>query len=538
MGRPPLGRANLATLSSGVSFGLLSFGATAVLNVASSILVGRLFGVHVVGEFALAYAPTGALWVLSTVREQPALIRALAVLEARSPRVTGLSFAVGLFSTVLTLIVALIVAAISYFVYTDGLHKPGLIGPAMVSLGGYLLLTNACWNFDSVLIGFRAGRVLFWLRLHQATAYLVLVVIGAQLRRTVWVLVLASALSWLTPLVHRLLVLGRWMPWRVTRADLRGGLETLPELIRWGLKLTPGSLAQGASDEAATWTLGLVASVGAVGAFNRAWLVARRFFELNLRFAEILLPVLVERRSSGDTRGFNRALVDSLRYVTFVTLLPAATIGGAAPAVMSLFGPGFGRSAVTLALVMLLPWTLALSFILSQALLADDRPWAVTLSLVVRALFALPAIILLAIPFGITGAGIGILIGGVAQLTVISILSERHLGPALRAGLPGRQVIGAISAWAAGFAVARAVTDLIPGPGGAPVALLAGAIAYSAVLLGVGRLLERDRDRLVNLTSSLTRGRVTFAAPTNRATALLGALVWKLTVPAPESRAP
>ena len=58
------GRPAKGTLSQGVAFGMLTFAATAVLGFGTGVAVARLFGVHVVGEFALAYAPTGAVWVL------------------------------------------------------------------------------------------------------------------------------------------------------------------------------------------------------------------------------------------------------------------------------------------------------------------------------------------------------------------------------------------------------------------------------------------------------------------------------------------
>ena len=66
-------------------FGALSFGVSGVLALGSSILTARLYGITVIGEFALAYAPTGAVWFLSSVREQPALIRMLAPLAPEPP---------------------------------------------------------------------------------------------------------------------------------------------------------------------------------------------------------------------------------------------------------------------------------------------------------------------------------------------------------------------------------------------------------------------------------------------------------------------
>ncbi|HEX4837616.1 MAG TPA: hypothetical protein VFV03_03715, partial [Solirubrobacteraceae bacterium] len=52
---------------SGFAFGILSFAAMAVLGVLSTIVTARLYGVRIIGRFALVSAPVDALWVLSTV---------------------------------------------------------------------------------------------------------------------------------------------------------------------------------------------------------------------------------------------------------------------------------------------------------------------------------------------------------------------------------------------------------------------------------------------------------------------------------------
>ena len=70
----------------------------------------------------IVWAPTGIVWVLSSVREQPALVRALAPLPARDPRATGLFAAVFAFSFVLTLVVASLAAAAVYVLFTGPLN--------------------------------------------------------------------------------------------------------------------------------------------------------------------------------------------------------------------------------------------------------------------------------------------------------------------------------------------------------------------------------------------------------------------------------
>ena len=89
---------------------------------------------------------------------------------------------------------------------------------------------------------------------------------------------------------------------------------TLANDIRERVKASGSSLRQG--------------SVVSLGAYNRAWTLSRRFVKLNWRLAEMLLSTLVEHHAGGDRDGFDRALVDTLRYVAIAMLLPAAAAGG------------------------------------------------------------------------------------------------------------------------------------------------------------------------------------------------------------------
>ena len=91
-----------ASFREGFSYAVLSFIAGAVVGVGSSIVVARLYGVDVVGQYALAIAPMGVVWFLSTARERPALIRALSPLAPRAARITGLFAAVFAFSAALS----------------------------------------------------------------------------------------------------------------------------------------------------------------------------------------------------------------------------------------------------------------------------------------------------------------------------------------------------------------------------------------------------------------------------------------------------
>lgn len=497
---PPAERGSLAA---GLSFGAASFVGTTVVTLFTSIFIARLYGIHVVGAFALVYAPVAAVSLLSTVREQPALQRQVAVLPPRHPRVTGLFLAVFGFSSALTALITAIAVVVVYFVFNGPVHHPSLFMPAAVSLIGYALFTNTCMNLDSIFAAFRDGRQLFVLRLHQAVLYLLLVVVGRLISASVWSLVVTMILSWALPCLHRLIAIRRWVAFRVPRYELVAGLTALPEMLRFGLKLTPTGLLWGASDQIATWVLGSMSTVAAVGAYNRAWSLGQRFLEARLRLTELLFPALVERRQIGDNAGFDRALIDSLRYAAAFLLMFAAVGGGAARGVMAVFGKPFMTASTALVFLLLVPAFTTMVFLVSQALIADDRALRITVSAVVRLITTLSAVILLTARFGITGAAAGMAAGAVAQLVCQCVVVQRELLRLVPTWWPIRQMLGQVAAYGAAFAAAHEVLAAIPGYGGLLAALVAGVIVYVLSLVILGGLLPRDRARLHQAASRI-----------------------------------
>ena len=74
-----------ASYREGASFGALTFVITILLSIGSSIATSRLYGIDVIGEYALAMGAVSAVRLLSTAKERPALVRELTQLEARHP---------------------------------------------------------------------------------------------------------------------------------------------------------------------------------------------------------------------------------------------------------------------------------------------------------------------------------------------------------------------------------------------------------------------------------------------------------------------
>jgi O-antigen/teichoic acid export membrane protein len=490
-----------ASFTEAFGFGVLSFVLGAVLGVVSSIVIARLYGIDVIGEFALATAPTGFVWFLSTVRERPALIRSLAKLPPRHNRVTGLFAAVFAFSAGLTALVAAIATGVMYLMFKGPIGQPQLFGPALANLVLYVVVINTCWNLDGVFSAFLAGRQLFWIRTQQTVCYVVFGTVAALVvaEPGVWSLIAALGASWLPSLLYRLVLVRRWMKLRVPLREVRAGFETLPEILMFGIKVTPGSLADGISTEAGTWILGIFSSVASVGGWNRAWTLGKRLVDLNYRMGEMLFPTLIERRDAGDQIGFDRALLDSLRYVSTGLLMPAAAAGGASVGIMELFGPGFSVASTALALTLLVAPMTAMLTLQTQALLAVDRPLVASGFSLVRLGVTLAASVPLTISLGVTGPALGVAFGCATQLAGQLGYLRRYLEAPVSRFWPRRSMIGVLVAYGAGFIAARGLDSALPGPLGLMIALIGGSAAYLACIAAVAGLLPRDRERLGRL---------------------------------------
>ncbi|HEY7830550.1 MAG TPA: oligosaccharide flippase family protein [Solirubrobacteraceae bacterium] len=495
----------------GLGHGAFSFLANAVLALLTSVVVARLYGVQVIGEYALAAAPAGAVWLLSTVREQPALMRRLTPLPPRDPLVTGLFAAVLTFSSALTAGVSLLVGLLTWWLFKGPIDHPGLIAPAEAMLVASLLFVNTCWNLDTVLSAFRAGRPLLLSRMHQALVYLALSIALSFPMPSVWGLIVAWYASWATSMVQRLASCRAFMRLRVGRGALREGFSILPELLRFGLRLTPGFLAEGISDEAGTWILGALVALPTIGAYNRAWTIARRGLELNYRITEMLFPTLVERRLLQDSEGFDRALVDSLRYTAIAMLLPAAVAAGAAVPIMSIYGPGFAAGAGAFAFLVFVPGIVTLSAVQSQALFAEGRGMLASSYGLARAFVTLFAAVLLVNAHGVSGVGAGMLIGACAQLAPLSAGLPRLLGSDLSQLVRAREAISLVGAGIVGFAIARLLSAALSDPLALLLAPTLGLCAAAAVFIVIGGVQPRDRER-VQLLIGVFGARLSLAA--------------------------
>ena len=483
----------------GFVFGAFSFAGATVVGLVSTVVTSRLYGIDIVGQFALVAAPVAALWVLSTVKEQQALIKEITGLEPREPRVSQLFAVVFSFSWALTAVVGALTAVVCWFVFRGPLDRPDLVAPTFVSIGGYVLITNTCWNLDSVFSAFVAGRVLFWVNLHQGLSFVALAAGLSFVWHSVWGLTIATIASFGTSLVHRLIAARHYVRPRLSWSEYRLGMAVLPDLLRFGIKATPGQIAQGASQQGGIWALGLVAPIAVVGAYSRAVVIPRNLQTASMRITAVLYPTLVGRHQAGDGHGFDRAMIDSIRYEVIGMLLIAAAIGGAAEYVLQIFGPGFSQAAPALALLMLFPALAGITVTQTQALWATDRPSLTSWISGARLFINLGLLVVLTPWIGIAGPAIALLSGELLCVVLSGISLRRTLTRPLRETWKLRERFVLLLAYAAGFGAAHGTEQLFPFWPGIVLCLAAGSASFVAVLLLLGGLNRRDRSRFEHL---------------------------------------
>jgi O-antigen/teichoic acid export membrane protein len=488
-----------------------------MLGLVSTVVIARAYGVKAIGDFALVSAPVNAAWFLSTIKERPGFIRELAFLKPRAPRVTALFLAVFAFSFTLTAVVVALGIVATYFAFKGPIGQPELFVPAVVNMLGYLFITNTCFNFDTLFSGFRAGRHLFHLRQHQALMFLGLGVAFGLAGFKLWGLIAATIISWSTVLIHRLILAPQYLRARISRAELREGFRTLPDILRFGIRVAPGGFCDGISNEGGTWILGSITTVQVVGAYNRAWNLGRRFMEINWRLSEMLFPTLLERRARGDHPGFDRALVDTVRYSAVGMLWPAAAAGGAAVGVMRVFGHGFTSVSNALILILLMPAASNISSLQRHALMSLEKAGLTSYSAGLRMTVTLTASVTLTLLIGPTGTALAVILGFLADSTFMQFVTRRHLSSPLLKLWPPREIVALVLAYACGFATSHFTYGSLGGYGGLFVALVVGTLAYAATFLIVGGVNKRDRaraqDLLVAYRARRLRRSETAAAP-------------------------
>lgn len=398
---------NVATLGSFANMGI---------GVISALVISRIYGATILGEYALAYAAVALLPVATSLSEQAALVKLLTVQSPRAERGSGLVLATLTLSYGLTLVIAPIVAAVSALYLAWAADLPNAIAPMLCLVVGYVCLDKLSWNLDGVLSAYRMAGPLAIANVLNSAVTAAVAAMLALAYRSVWSLTIASLASSLIALGYRLFAVRSYLRWRVSRDAYRQGLRELPGIIRFGLRVLPGSLSQSLSSQAALWVLGATTPVAAVGAFSRAQSITIRITDLNYRLAAVIYPSLVRRAEADDGgRSFVADVVSSLGR-TFAPLLVAlCAAAGGSRTILSLFGQDFLKAEGAMAVLLVATGVSTATMIFGEALTALNRPELTSVGFVLGLIGTLAPIIPLSRSYGATGAAIAFLSGTVVS---------------------------------------------------------------------------------------------------------------------------
>ncbi len=485
-----------ASIGEGMSFAALSFTLTAAVFAVNAVVTSRIYGVEVIGQYALACAPWLTLISFSTITEQVPFVKRLAVLPIGSRRAGALLVAVLTFSAALTTVMAVPILLLGAVALRGPIHQPGLVLPAVVIVLGYVAIENPSWNLDSVLSGFRAGRELFWARMTQAVSMLVAAVALRPFVPTVWGMTLATLVSFAASFAVRVGFVMRFTTVRLSPAELREAFGELPAILRYAVRLLPGRVAASVTDQAGTWILGAVVPVAGVGAFSRASSLTARLDDVAFRVGEILFPALVEHTNDSNEEAHEQLLVGTLRVVGAVMFLIVATAGGASFGVMQVFGRGFDQAGNVLTILLAAGVVNIVSGLMGYGILAWDRPGLLALISVVQAIIVLALMGATASTFHGEGIAFALLMGGLFNLAA-KLMALRRCGlssGATRALATNLLALCAVTV--VGFVAARLVDSALPGVPGTAVAGAAGAAAYAAAAYVFG-VVRREEWRQV-----------------------------------------
>ena len=408
---------NVATIGSFVNIGIA---------VISALVISRLYGAAILGEYALALTAAVLLPAITTLGEQIALVRFLAMEPPRGERGSGVVLATLTLSYALTLVISPLVVAGSVMYLNHAARLPEAVAPMAWLVLDYIFVDKLSWNLDGVLSAYRAAGALAIASVLNVAVFTI-VAIGLGLAdRSVWSLTIAYLASSAVALAFRLWAVRRYLRVRIPWDSYRQGLRELPDIVRFGLRVQPGVLSRVLTSQSALWVLGATASVATVGAFTRAQSITIRIADLNDRLAAVIYPSLV-RRAHVDDGG--TSLIDDVVTSlgrTFAPLLVAiCAAAGASYTILSVFGQDFVSAEAALAILLIATGISTATMIFGEAVTALDRAAVTSWGYVLGLATVLATLVPLARLFGATGAALAFLAGILASSVIMLVALVR-----------------------------------------------------------------------------------------------------------------
>jgi O-antigen/teichoic acid export membrane protein len=412
----------------GLRYSAYDTGSSLVLGLASAVITARVFGVEVIGAFALATLLTGSLHLVSNVREQGGLVRELTRHRRGTPEPRALTWATLALSFVITTVVLVPFAVLAVWLLSDVFDRPELVLPFAVLTVGYVLLDNTSSNLDAPLVAYRDGRSLWFSRMAMSIATIVGATVCAVIgEHRIGGLVACTLLSSAAGLAMRTLAMRQLIGLRAGRRELAWARGQLRTIVSFGLRAAPVNFTEAAIGYADTAILGATASLPAIGAYNRAYGLYQRAASVPISLSRLYFPTMSALHHRGDRAAMARVHRVSTRYLALL-LAPAATwLAASAPAVLAVFGPGFDEAATALAILAAVVVIDCWSRPAGGVLWAADRPGIVSLVYGGVALLNVGLCLLLIPSHGHTGAALANLGGWLLSAAVLPLLAAREL---------------------------------------------------------------------------------------------------------------
>ena len=463
--------------------------ANMAIGVVSALVISRVYGATILGAYALTYIVVALLAQATSLCEQPALVRLLAVEPERGERGSGLVLATMTLSYGLTLLAGPVVAGGTAYYLTHAAHLPDAVAPMVCLVFGFVFMDKLSWNLDGVLSAYRAAGRLAVANLLNSSILATAAIVLALLDKSLWSLTIASLISSAVALAFRLWAVRPYLRWRVPRDAYRAGLRELPGMVRFGLRVLPGSFSQGMTIQSALWVLGATVPVAAVGAFSRAQSITVKIGDLNYRLAAVIYPSLVRRAHIDDGgKSFVADVVTSLGRTFVPLLLVLCGAAGASHTIISLFGADFLSAADSLAILLIATGISTATMIFGEALTALNRPSLTSVGLVIGLLATLAPMVPLSRAYGATGASFAFLAG--------TVTSTVFLFAALVRSVPGEWVRHRMTmrsvALVAGCALSYALLHWVETFGNVAITAAAG-IAFTGLVLLIRLRAGSDR---------------------------------------------
>lgn len=328
----------------------------AVGSILTAVVASRLYGIKLVGDFALVLAPWAVLVKISTIAEHLGFMRVAAVLPERSEELGALFAALLRFSTALTFATSVLTGVVTSLLYSGPIHRPHLIAPAIVLLAGYLCFDNVGWNLDTLLTSTRQNAALFWSRVSQSLSILCMTLLLSWWMPNIWGLTLGTLFGYVFPFVVRVPAALRVLPHRVSHEATVHARKEFRSLLHFSKDFIPNSWMSGISGQSPTLVLGAYSSQVQLGVFSRAFGITGRLQDIVYRMGANLITYLSRALVQGRP-----AFVALARKTVLLTLLaiglPVVILIAHARSVLRVFGSDFvsgGTSLRILAIAVLI----------------------------------------------------------------------------------------------------------------------------------------------------------------------------------------